>query len=810
MWRSRFLKKIDDMKKRFLPAAAFLLFLFTETKAQVHPDILQKSWKAQWITVAGAGKNEYGVYPFRKNISLAAQPEKFIVHVSGDNRYKLYVNGTLVSLGPARGDLLHWNFETVDIASQLRPGNNTLAAIVWNEGEPRPEAQITFRTAFILQGNGEDEQVVNTNNSWKAIQDSSYSPLPVVIVYSYYVAGPGENINMQHHKKGWMQNDFSDTAYWKPAQPIFAGVPKGVFAWTDGWMLVPSAIPQMELRQQRLLAVRQSSGISLPASFPQQPSPITIPANTRATVLLDQGHLTNAYPALHFRNGKGSVITLGYAEALYVDEGKDKDWRAQRQKGHRDSIAGKRFVGRKDRIVSNGAAGQSFTSLWWRTFRYLQLEVETAEEPVVIEDLYSTFTGYPFEMNARFDAGDATLEKIMQTGWRTARLCAVETYMDCPYYEQLQYIGDTRIQALVSLYNSGDDRLVRNALNQMDWSRLAEGITGSRYPTANAQQIPTFSLWYIGMLHDYWRYRGDSAFIRNKLPGTRQVLHFFRQFQQPDGSLKNVPYWNFTDWSTGKGWQSGVAPVGKDGSSAALDFQLLWALQTAAALEAEVGMSQFALEYSAAAKKLQQTIQRNFWAPAKGLFADTKDKDLFSQHVNALAILTKTAAGPTAITVAQKLLKDTSLTEATVYFRYYVHQAMIQAGMGNDYLNWLGVWHRNLAQGMTTWAEFSDINNTRSDCHAWGSHPNIEFLRTVLGIDSDAAGFKKIRIAPQLGKLSTASGRMPHPAGIISVSYQVRNTRLQAAVELPPATTGTFVWKGKSYPLKAGKNQFNL
>ena len=86
------------------------------------------------------------------------------------------------------------------------------------------------------------------------------------------------------------------------------------------------------------------------------------------------------------------------------------------------------------------------------------------------------------------------LEKILEIGWRTARLCATETYMDCPYYEQLQYIGDARIQAMVSLYNSGDDRLVRNALDLMDHSRMAEGITLSRYPSNSPQQIPTFSL----------------------------------------------------------------------------------------------------------------------------------------------------------------------------------------------------------------------------------------------------------------------------------------------------------------------------
>jgi hypothetical protein len=55
---------------------------------------------------------------------------------------------------------------------------------------------------------------------------------------------------------------------------------------------------------------------------------------------------------------------------------------------------------------------------------------------------------------------DPELSKIFEIGWRTARLCAMETYMDCPYYEQLQYIGDARIQALISLFNSGDEELL--------------------------------------------------------------------------------------------------------------------------------------------------------------------------------------------------------------------------------------------------------------------------------------------------------------------------------------------------------------
>lgn len=108
-------------------------------------------------------------------------PKRF----SADNRYKLFVNEKLVSLGPARGDLTHWNYETVDLAPFLREGRNIIAAQVWNEAELRTEGHLSLL----------ESQLVNTNQLWKCIQDSSYSPIPV-LMQTYYVAGPGERINM--------------------------------------------------------------------------------------------------------------------------------------------------------------------------------------------------------------------------------------------------------------------------------------------------------------------------------------------------------------------------------------------------------------------------------------------------------------------------------------------------------------------------------------------------------------------------------------------------------------------------------------
>ena len=788
-----------------------LLQLFTNISlSQKIPDnILNQKWKAFWVAVPNQPANDYGVYQFRKTFSIVTKPSSGIVHVSADNRYKLYVNGRLASLGPARCDLYHWNFETVDIAAFLHGGDNVISAVVWNFGELKPEAQISFRTAFILQGNSAGEEIINTDKSWKCRRDSSYSPLNPELIYSYYVSGPGELIDFNRSAGNWKEQGFNDNS-WQSSQQLFYGLPKGVFSHSLGWMLVPSTIPPMELTQQRITKMRKAAGISLPPDFPAAKKTINIPPNSTVSILLDQDFLTNAYPMLEFSKGKDAEITLGYAEALYLDDPAIKDWRSQNKKGNRNEIEGKHFVGVKDRIISNGSQLQLYTSLWWRTWRYMQVEIQTKNEALEINDLYGVFTGYPFKMNAKFDTPDSALSKILEVGWRTARLDAMEIYMDCPYYEQLQYVGDTRIQCLVSLFNSGDDRLVRNAITQIDNSRMAEGITLSRYPTANAQEIPPFSLWWIGMLHDYWRYRPDKDFIKNKLPGMRQVLWFFNNYQDADGSLKNLPYWNFSDWAKAKGWRDGVPPIGKNGYSSILDLQLLLAYQAAAELEKSMGMKEYAVMYEREASRLKTSIIKKYWDAGTKLFADTPEKDIFSQHANSLAILAQLVTVNEALQLANKILTNKTLTEATIYFKYYVHLALTKAGLGDGYLQWLDIWHENLKNGLTTWAEISDINAARSDCHAWGSSPNIEFFRILLGIDSDAPGFKKVKIEPHLGKLKQAGGKIPHPDGEVETIYNYENETWKINISLPANVTGRFIWKGKTYPLKPGKNFLNI
>ena len=160
--------------------------------------------------------------------------------------------------------------------------------------------------------------------------------------------------------------------------------------------------------------------------------------------------------------------------------------------------------------------------------------------------------------------------------------------------------------------------------------------------------------------------------------------------------------------------------------------------------------------------------------------------------------------------MARKLMTDESLAQCTIYYKYYLHEAYVKAGFGNDYLNWLDTWRENMAMGLTTWGEDANVYGTRSDCHAWGSSPNIEFYRTVLGIDSDAVALQRVRIEPRLGDLKEIGGTIPHPSGSITVHYKVKGKGLQAQIELPQGVSGVFVWMGKELPLQEGINQLRL
>ena len=805
------------------------------------PDPAHRDWKASWITHPAAPLREPLVLHFRRTLALAAVPASYTVRVSADNRFILYVNGHRVGDGPARGDLTHWRYERFDLAPLLKPGQNLIAATVWNFGVYAPIAQISDRTAFLLESEAAGDAGISTPEGWLVEQELGQRPMDrtSVTLKTYMAAGPGEEMDAARYDWDWNSPSAKLGASWVPAatpmrDSIYPGVNKAHSADTTGdnpWGLVPDELPAMEYAPTEtgkvvrtdlpashptsILMGEESAFITVQTgrsdfdSFPGQP--VTMGGNQHIHLLLDRKTLTTAYPLLTVSGGKGSHIKITYAEALY-----DKDL----HKGDRDEVASRIALGLTDSFLPDGGTHRFFQPLWWRTWRYLDLDIQTAGDPLTLESLTANFTAYPFEQRASFRSGDPDLDKIWEISWRTARLDAHETYMDTPYYEQLQYVGDTRVQALISYAVAGDDRLAVQALRAFDQSRTPEGITRSRYPSSLPQSIPTFSLLWIGMVHDYWQYRPNPEPARASLPGTRTVLDWFGRQEDPDGLLHELPWWSFVDWVS-----SGTIPTyDANHESCVTTLEYLGALGEAADLERDLGDPVFADRYLARALRVRTGLYEKCWSQSRGLLADTPDQKTFSQQANVLAVLYDVVPKDLQLNVLHRMLDiepgttPDGILSASHYFRFYLSRALDHAGLAYEYLKSLDPWRKLLPLHFSTWPE--EPGNSRSDSHAWAAHPIYDLLTLVAGIEPASPGFATVRIAPHLGALPALKATFPHPQGEIKVEYhwsglhgnpQIKGgSTFHADIYLPGSVTGTFQFSGQSWPLTQGRNRIDL
>lgn len=757
--------------------------------------LLRQRWQAEWIASPESSPYDYGVYHFRKVLSLDAQPSSFVINISADNRYRLFVNGEPVCWGPARGDISHWYFETVDIASLLKAGQNLLAVEVWNFGAYTPGAQMTLKTGLIVQGNTPAEKQANTDHSWKVFRNPAYAPSTDYM----QDVGCSDAVDAALYPWGWQEKTFDDSS-WKEARRQGRGQPYGLGSGYD-WVLCKRDIPLMEESLLRMKRVRRSQGVDVPSGFLEGRAALKVPANTKVSLLIDQDFLTTAYPELTLSGGKGSTVKLTYSEALFKDG----------QKENRNEVDGRQIVGFVDKFYPDGGSKRMFRPLWYRTYRYVQMDIETKADPLVVDDLLGMYTSYPFRENASFESDASFIRQIWEVGWRTARLCAHETYFDCPYYEQLQYVGDTRIQSLISLYVSGDDRLMRKAIRMFDYSRSHEGITTSRYPSRVPQYIPPFSLYWINMVHDFWMHRDDPEFVKSCLPGVKTILEWFAGKVDPkSGMLGAVPHWNFVDWPPQWPWSNdwptgGVPPGGVGGGSSIISLQLAYTLKDAVDLLGAFGEPELATRYAALSESLCKHTLEGCWDKEKQLFSDDRARTSYSQHANIMGILSDAVPTTGQKALFERLDTDTSLVQATFYYRFYLFRALKKVGLADRYTSMLKPWQDMLDIGLTTFAE--NPEPSRSDCHAWSASPVYDLLATVCGIEPAEPGFRSVRIEPHPGNLKRIKGKMPHPAGEIVVDLSADKGSISGTVSLPLGLSGSFVWGGRQIPLSPGTNK---
>jgi hypothetical protein len=660
---------------------------------------------------------------------------------------------------------------------------------------------MSYQTGFLLFGDPKNPYPLRTDSTWKSFQNLAYSAQTT----PYQFVSPDEKILGGLYPWNWEKSLYDDHAWIQATKSETIRFHSPTPGKETTRILQESSIPVPEEIPQRPLILRRAEGISTPnTGFLLGKGILKVKPNSSIDLLLDQTELTTANIKLWVSGGKEARISITYSESLVNDEG---------YKGNRNEYLHKTLKGNSDVFILDGGKNRLYQPLFYRTYRYIGLHIETQAEALEILDFHGNFTAYPFIQKASFQTNDTLLNHIWKTGWRTARLCAYETYMDCPFYEQLQYVGDTRIQALISLYVSGDHRLMKNALDEIESSMLEEGITQSRYPSHLKQIIPPFSLFWISMVHDYWWYRKDDDFIKKKLPSIIRILNWHQNQVNLQGMLGNMPYWNFVDWPkewpwVGKEEGSGTPALMKQGHSSVLPLQYIWALQKSADLFHYFGLEKKSRILIKTADQLKVQVYKLCWDPGRKLLSDLPNKSEFSQHAQAMALLTDIIPEKDRKDLILRTLADTSIVQCTYYYRFYLLQALKKAGLENEYVNQLGPWKTMITMGLSTFAEQPEPS--RSDCHAWSASPTYDLLATVAGFTSSHPGFASLKIHPALGKLTFCEAHMPHPLGDLHVKYTYSKKHWSILIHIPQKLPASLVWKSKSYALKSGDNLFRF
>jgi hypothetical protein len=757
---------------------------------------------APWISYPSANNTVYGVYHFRKSFDLEKVPEQLVIHVSADNRYNLFVNGKRVCYGPAKGDLQTYKYDVIDIASFLKPGKNQLAALVYNGGADKPLAFISVQTAFMLRAENENFSQLNSGSDWKVYKNPAYKVISYNELlfqnrwfYGFYACGGGDEVFAEQYPWGWEIADFDDSN-WLKAEPL-------VFEKQAPWNLVPRNISFMDNHKEYPSRIRKTKGVDIPLQKWNGQSKLTIPANTRASVLIDFDIFTMGYPELTVNAGKGSSVQIKYAEALYEEVN---------LKAHRDSVNGLTMFGVWDIFHADGNL-RSFRPLWKRAFRYVQFNIKTKSEPLEIVSFQNEYSGYPYPEMATFESDDDSLNEIFEISQRTLRMCSGETYYDTPFYEQLSYGGDNRPISAISTYNSTDDRLLREVLRMYPQSENREtGLFKSAYPSRFDFDMGSWSMAWIQTLHDYYFMRGDSEFVvqfQNKIDG---VLQFYEQhLDERTGVIGTVTNRNFIDWSITKG--SIPRPNGNRemNQSALLTLYYAHTLDCAARLYKQLGLNKKANHWKEVSNGIKIAVYANCWDEEKQLFRDYAGQEIYSQHTNLLAILCDVISPAGQKDLLTRILAYDKFDERTSsYFSFFLFKAMQKTGQEELFLDNLDLWYNFLDRGHTTCGETGFASHDRSDCHAWSAHPAYFLLSSVCGIKPDDVGFKTVKITPHLGHLNSIKADMPHPKGRIGVEYEKVKKGLQTRIILPAGMSGTFELNGKIKTLNEGENNFIL
>lgn len=504
---------------------------------------------------------------------------------------------------------------------------------------------------------------------------------------------------------------------------------------------------------------------------------LPVPASGNLELMLDLGDQSVGHLAFELDAPYGTVVHAAMIE--YQEDG-----RLQLTGGMCNCF---RYIARQ--------GVQSFISFVPRSGRYLFLTFRDVETPVRLRNVRLLENTYPVERTGDFACSDAALNRIWDISVRTLQLCMLDTYVDCPLYEQTLWVGDARNEALYAHVVFGAYDLTRRCLRLSAESLDRLPLVGAQVPSGWDTILPAWSfLWGIGVW-DYYRDSGDRETLAAMFPAVLENLRRAESFCST--GLFSMAAWNLFDWS------------GADQSPATVVHNtqfLIGAIDAARRCAAALDRPEDDAAFAAFAGRLRSALLP-LWNSERGSYPDAIRDDgsvspSICQHTSALGLLYDTLPDGTHAIALRNLLDppDDMVRFGSPFATQYLFEALEKAGApaAESLALIRRLWQDMLDSGATTvWETFRPANPkafpTRSHCHAWSSAPIDVFTRLLLGIRFAAPGGSEIVVSPRPAGLAWARGTVATPHGPFSVSWKlVADRTISLRVDAPPGVAWRF------------------
>lgn len=775
-------------------------------------------WKeAVWLGVPREEIEEKQIYQgdmngrfayYRLELNLE-EAGKLTADISANSRYRLWVNGEPVLSGPCRSNTFRQYYETVELGEYLRPGKNVLAAQVLlcdsmyvkegpgdnraplNSVETLPAGHRLAMEGAVRAAGGEIIAEVTTGKAaWKVWLDHTYylTKEPVV---NGNMGALTETIDFRRTLPGWKEPDFDD-GDWRAAEPldqVGSGFER-MFGILKRFQMEERPIPLLYEKQTELT---KEAGEPVMGTT----DVITVEPGTCFRLLFDGEGLFNACPHYRITGGRDAEISFTYFEK-FVKEGEEikRDDYVKGEIGE---------GGQRDRIILAGGE-LVYEPFWYRTMRFLQVEIRAAGETVHFYRPEMRKTGYPLNPGSAVRSSEPWVERVYEMCVNTLQSCMMETYMDCPFWEQMQYPMDTRLQALYTYICSTDTKLAKKALQDFHDSMLPMGLIQGRSPSNPRQVISTFSLHYIFMLWEYYRRTGDVKTLRLYRADVDLILEYYNRQIGGQGLVEDLGYWDFVDWQENWKKTAGRPGAAAEGPSTIINLMYGKALLDGAMICEKTGRPGVAEEYRRRQKEIAERIQALCWDENRGMYREGPDYPEFTQHAQSWAVLNGMVKGEAARKILRKTFEEADVLRCYFSTCYELFRACEEAGcyeLTRQQMEW---WIRLLDEHCVTCPETP--HDSRSECHAWSALPMYELLAVIAGIRRESGAPERVVIRPHMDGLPDLSGKMITEYGEITFCYgPVEGVPgMRYRITLPEGMSGVFyAGDGTAYELTAGE-----